>query len=462
MKQAIESFATSRREFIKLAGIGAGAAALMPGLRPVAASGSTGAACAGRTLPYRVGKWLPSDQAVLDRWLAAQIQAVAANPQPLQPVVQEFKDLIEHDAQLYMWFHQMFEQLPRTPQFEDDPMGVPQISNYEEMLALISAILTTAPAFNKTGLVGFPINAILDWPMGTEAGFAAFLNDKVNAQFKKILNTWATFLSSPASCYVLNDDPESGWFGQDAMAAMPDFVEEFQCDPEQPYYGFTSWDNFFTRQFRDGQRPIAAPDDDGVIVNACESAPFQIAREVKLADEFWLKGQPYSLRHMFADDPIAAEFVGGTIYQAFLSALSYHRWHSPVSGTVVKTDVIDGTYYSEAPLEGYDPAGPNDSQGYITEVATRALIQIEADDPRIGLMCFMAVGMAEVSTCDITVYVGQHVNKGDETGMFHFGGSTHCLIFRPGVEIEFDLHGQEPGLESSNIPVNAAIATVKG
>ena len=123
--------------------------------------------------------------------------------------------------------------------------------------------------------------------------------------------------------------------------------------------------------------------------------------------------------------------------------------------------MIDGTYYSETPAEEYDPAGPNESQGYITEVATRAMIQIEADDPRIGLMCFMAVGMAEVSTCDVTVYVGQHVNKGDQTGMFHFGGSTHCLFFRPGVELEFDLNGQEPGLEASNIEVNTAIATVK-
>lgn len=86
---------------------------------------------------------------------------------------------------------------------------------------------------------------------------------------------------------------------------------------------------------------------------------------------------------------------------------------------------------------------------------------MEADDPRIGLMCFMAVGMAEVSTCDITAYVGQHVNKGDEIGMFHFGGSTHCLIFRPGVELAWDLHGQTPGLESSNIPINTAIAVVR-
>jgi len=30
------------------------------------------------------------------------------------------------------------------------------------MLDLINGIVTTPPAFNETGLVGFPINAILD------------------------------------------------------------------------------------------------------------------------------------------------------------------------------------------------------------------------------------------------------------------------------------------------------------
>lgn len=72
----------------------------------------------------------------------------------------------------------------------------------------------------------------------------------------------------------------------------------------------------------------------------------------------------------------------------------------------------------------------------------------------------MAVGMAEVSTCDITVYEGQHVKKGDQTGMFHFGGSTHCLIFRPEVNLDFDMHGQTPGLDSKNIPINSKIAMV--
>jgi phosphatidylserine decarboxylase len=457
------SFITSRRDFIKRASISAGVAALPARLLPeaTASDATEGAIQSSRAIPFRVGKWLPSDQRVMDRWLDNLIKEVGANPKPLLPVVQEFKDLIEGDAEIYMLFHQMFEELPGRAQFRTTPIGSPQVRDYEHMLALINRIMTTAPVFNQTGLVGFPINAILDWPMGTPGGFTAFLNDKVNAQLKKLLDEWARFLSSPDSCYVLNTDPSSGWFGRDAMEAMPGFVNEFVCNPGQTYYGFTSWDDFFTRQFRSGRRPVASPWDNSVIVNACESAPFRIAQNVKRYDRFWIKGQPYSLRHMFADDAIAGPFEGGTVYQAFLSALSYHRWHSPVSGTIVLAYIVEGSYYSETPAEGFDPAAPNDSQAYITEVATRATILIQADDPRIGLMCFMPVGMAEVSTCDITVAVGQHVNKGDQLGMFHFGGSTHCLFFRPGVRLQFDLHGQKPGLESSNIEINAAIARVR-
>ena len=335
-----------------------------------------------------------------------------------------------------------------------------QVRNYFHALQLINGILTKAPEFNKTGLVGFPINAIFDWSMATPAGYTAFLDERLNKQLKKVLNHWGKFLQSKDSVYVLNSHPRNGWFGVEAKKEMPNFDKEFKCDPLLPHHGFTSWDDFFTRQFRANVRPIADPGDNNVIVNACESAPYRLCRDVQLHNDFWIKGQPYSLTHMLNNDSYTNQFVGGTIYQAFLSALSYHRWHSPVSGVIKKAYVIDGTYYSETPAEGFDPSGPNESQGYITEVATRALIFIEADNPNIGLMCFMPVGMAEVSTCDITVYEGQHVQKGEEIGMFHFGGSTHCLIFRPDVKLDFDLHGQTPGLNSSNIPVNSKIATV--
>jgi phosphatidylserine decarboxylase len=43
---------------------------------------------------------------------------------------------------------------------------------------------------------------------------------------------------------------------------------------------------------------------------------------------------------MLAHEAPASRFIGGTIYQAFLSSVSYHRWHAPVSGRVVKIKVI--------------------------------------------------------------------------------------------------------------------------
>ena len=408
--------------------------------------------------PYRVGEWLPSDVKFIQNWLKDLIVEVDNTPKEWHPVVEDLKNLIEGDAKLYMLFNLMFEQVPEK--YKHNPAGGPQVRNYLHALELINTIMTKAPEYNETGLVGFPINAIFDYSMGTSAGFAAFLDPKLNAQLKKVLNEWGKFLDSKDSAYVLNENPRSGWFGEDAKKAMPTFVEDFVCDPTLPHYGFTSWDDFFTREFREGIRPVASPEDDNVIVNACESAPYRKSVNVPLQNTFWIKGQPYALSHMLNHDPYTHLFENGTVYQAFLSALSYHRWHSPVSGTIKKAYVIDGTYYSETLAEGYDPSGPNKSQGYITEVATRALIFIEADNPAIGLMCFMPVGMAEVSTCDITVYEGQHVEKGQEIGMFHFGGSTHCLIFQPHVKLDFDFHGQKPGLNSSNIKINSRIATV--
>ncbi|MFU9137643.1 phosphatidylserine decarboxylase family protein [Erwinia tasmaniensis] len=409
---------------------------------------------------YTVGKWMPADRQTLHGWMLKIMRKAEASSEPLLPVVDAFKTFIETDPRAWMLFTQMFDEVSEDEAHQLSPAGLPQVRDYQHMLALINVIMTHAPEFDETGLVGFPFNAILNWSMATQGGWSGFLDERINQHIKAILNEWAVFLRSKESAAVLSDDPRSGWFGEDARRAMPTFVDDFICEPSLPHHGFTSWDDFFTRRFREGVRPIAAPENDDVVVNACESAPYRLAKEVKLKDKFWIKSQPYALQFMMNNDPLASHFVGGTIYQAFLSALSYHRWHAPVSGRVVKTRIIDGTYYSETLSEGEDTAGPNASQGYITELASRALIFIEADHPGIGLMCFMAVGMAEVSTCEVTVYEGQTIRKGDQLGMFHFGGSTHCLFFGPQVDIEFDLRGQTPGLDSSSIPVNSALARI--
>ncbi|KAJ7203512.1 phosphatidylserine decarboxylase-domain-containing protein [Mycena pura] len=310
--------------------------------------------------------------------------------------------------------------------------------------------------------------------MGTPSGHAAFLDPDVNKMLKKVLNEWGKFLKSPESASVLGDDKE-GWFGEAAnkdimqvantpLQTQHKFEDMFVCDPTKKHYGYKSWDDFFTRQVREDARPVASPDDDSVVANCCESKVYNVVRDAKLRAKFFIKSQPYSVLDMLAHDPLAAHFAGATIYQAFLSALSYHRWHAPVSGKIVRAFVEDGTYFSEPLFEGVGEPGVHDinasgigvAQGYLTALATRAVIFIEADNKDIGLMAFVGVGMDEVSTCEITVREGQHVGKGDQLGMFHFGGSSHCLLFRKEVKVDgFPEVGRD-----ENVPVRSKVAVV--
>lgn len=167
------------------------------------------------------------------------------------------------------------------------------------------------------------------------------------------------------------------------MIAMPSFQTDFKCDPLSPYHGFRSWVDFFTRPFKPGVRPVACPEDDTIMVNTCESAPFCSAQNAKTRDIFWIKAQPYSIDHNLACDSLAEQFDDATVYQAYLSSIGYHRWHSQVTGTVAKAFACPGKYYAESAGEGFDPAGPDVSQAYFAGI-TRAVIFIEADNPAIG------------------------------------------------------------------------------
>ncbi|KAG8909797.1 hypothetical protein FRC00_009418, partial [Tulasnella sp. 408] len=373
-----------------------------------------------------------------------KVAQVIESPAKLVAPVQQLSDIIYGDPVLLLQAKAMLVE----------------IRDLDTLLQAINAIVQEAPAFvgaeDQYELVGFPINAILDWPMGTKSGMVFFWNPVVNATLKQVLNYWSTFLASPASTSTLTTNSD-GWFGPAATSLMPNFAETFICDPTKPAYGFASFDAFFTRLFRPGLRPVPTPDDPNVIISACESQVDQIVSNVQLVADFNLKGQPYSLENMLDGDPSVSQFVGGTVYQAFLSALKYHRWHSPVDGTVVSTKLVPGTYYLESPFEGFpnpDPAATNNSQPFITSVAARALIFIKADNPAIGLMCFVAVGMAEVSSCQIEVVPNQKITKGQEIGMFHFGGSTHCLVFRPQVKLNFSVAAND------NVDLSSQIATV--
>jgi phosphatidylserine decarboxylase len=378
--------------------------------------------------------WLPENHDDLESWLDGHCERVEVRGEQvaLHPVLTEFQELINTDPVVRMYIEQMIAQVPGSK-----PYRKRHVQSVDHLMRLINEVLTMAPEFGGN-MVATPLGAILDWTMGTPAGFAAYRDPRINAMIRKILNTWCEFLSSSGSLYALNDSP-TGWKSAEARQAIG--IEQYEHDPKDEHWGFASWNDFFTRRFAAGERPVASPDDDKVIVSACESTPYGISVDVRLQDRFWIKSQPYSLEDMLAGDESAGQFAGGTVYQAFLSATDYHRWHSPVAGTIVRAFVEEGTYYSEPDSEGADAVEPMNSQSYLAHVAARAIFIIEADDPVIGLMAFVAVGMSDVSSCLIgpAMTPGHHVAKGEELGYFQYGGSTHCLVFRPGAIAEFAL-----------------------
>ena len=415
---------------------------------------------ANRATRFAVGEWLDSDQELFERWINGHIQLAREVDEDLHPALKHFAAAVTADPLLNLLFSEMFTQVPEGPPYHEDPRGGPRVEDFPHMLRLINRLMSQAPSYDETVMAGLPLHAMLNWAMGTKSGFCAFLHPKVNSCLRIVLNEWGRFLKSPASRHVLHADSDSGWFGPAARKKMPDFTSDFECRPEEPYHGFGSWDEFFTRKLKPDARPVVRPDDDAVIANCCESAPYKIEREAKLHSQFWIKAEPYSLQDLMASDPLAKHFDGGTVYQAFLDSFSYHRWHSPVSGRIVKAYTVLGAYYSATLAKEPAAALQRQSQAYLAHVAARALIFIEADNPDIGTLCFAGVGMCEVSSCEITVQTGQRVKKGDQLGMFHFGGSTYCLIFRPEVQVEFDLHGRDPGPFSENILVNEKLAQV--
>ncbi|KAI6034808.1 Phophatidylserine decarboxylase-domain-containing protein [Pisolithus marmoratus] len=372
-------------------------------------------------------------------------QATVYTVRALDPIVQEFQDYIEREGVVYAAFNAMFEQAP-PPQNEDQE----KIEDYVDLMEMIDTNLTTAPSFGEgvsAMVAAVPYYGIISRFCNTPAGYNAFTHPGVNARFYRVFMAWHEYLTSTASTNVIHDG-EGGWLSTAALNAMiqsaggnPEqetFDNFFVCDTSDPHYGFKSYDELFVRELKAIHRAVVAPDATAIVNSACSSTIYQIYRNLQKTDKFWIKNTPYSLNHMLAEDDYLC-----------LGSLDYHRWRSPVKGTVVKTRLISGathpnpppTYYAacldEAPL---NPDRKPDldvisrSQDFVTAISTRALIFIQAAEP-VGLMCFVGVGLGEVSTCNVVVKESQVLKKGDELGQFHFGGSTHCLIFRPGLTV---------------------------
>ncbi|CAF0925907.1 unnamed protein product [Adineta ricciae] len=217
---------------------------------------------------------------------------------------------------------------------------------------------------------------------------------------------------------------------------IPGFVKMYQIDLtellEPNISMYFTFNEFFYRKLKPDARPIADRHDPDVVVSAadCRLITFDNISE---ATRIWVKGQQFSLRYLFEDEVLAKEFEGGSIAIFRLAPVDYHRFHSPIQGTIgEQMKKISGTYYT------VNPVAIQEQLDVLTQ-NQRTVITINSE--HFEKVAFVAIGALLVGSVNFTVAPGQTVEKGDELGYFAYGGSTIVVVFKAGmVRWDDDLH----------------------
>ncbi|NIM12501.1 MAG: phosphatidylserine decarboxylase [Candidatus Aminicenantes bacterium] len=229
-------------------------------------------------------------------------------------------------------------------------------------------------------------------------------------------NDWGKFLDTPAST-----------LGIKTFLSNPHFhIDDYQQDPS----GWRTFNQFFARQVRPGKRPIACLYDDRVVVSPADSA-FVGCWPIDENSTIFVKNKndrEYSIKELLDKSPYEDRFKGGKFYHAFLNVNDYHRYHVPVAGIVMEARVITGRVYLEVEKCNDGSLSADDKTGYQFQQA-RGLIVIDSTKHVGGYVAVLPIGMAQVSSCNITAQVGDWLHKGEEFGYFLFGGSDIIILF---------------------------------
>jgi phosphatidylserine decarboxylase len=210
-------------------------------------------------------------------------------------------------------------------------------------------------------------------------------------------------------------------------------VDEFAKKP----YSFKTFNEFFYRALKPGARPIAGDDRTAVLPADGRHLAFQ---NVDGAAGFYAKGQRFDLAAFLGSEELGREFAGGSLVISRLCPVDYHRFHFPVAGTPGEPRLINGWLYSVSPI------ALRQNLAYLWE--NKRMVTL-VDSPVFGQVAVCEIGATMVGSIVQTHVPGRAVAKGEEKGLFKFGGSCVVTIFKPGkIKFDADLvkHGAE-GME---------------
>jgi len=213
------------------------------------------------------------------------------------------------------------------------------------------------------------------------------------------------------------------------------FIDAYDVDMADAARGigqFASFNDFFTRELRDGARPLA--DAEEFILSPADGAVSQLGT-ITGGRIFQAKGRDFTATEVLGQGAeVAARFEGGAFITIYLSPRDYHRVHMPTSGALQSTA---GELFSvnAQTAEGVDRLfarnerlaclfdGPD---GAFASVMVGALIVAGIDT----VWPHRFAGHAGAVVHEDHAADARHLSAGEEMGRFYLG-STVVLLFEP-------------------------------
>ncbi len=199
-----------------------------------------------------------------------------------------------------------------------------------------------------------------------------------------------------------------------SAALVPGFIRRTGIDMSDfESREWRSFNDFFTRGLRPGARPVDP--DPLALVSPCDSR--LLALDITPDLTFQIKGGDYSVSSLLRNRDLAEDFAGGRCLIFRLCVDDYHRYCYFDDGSKGGNIPLPGRYYTVRPvaLEHHDFFKEN-SREY-TVMATR----------HFGKAVQVEIGATFVGR--IENHHGAYAfRRGEEKGMFLFGGSTIVLL----------------------------------
>lgn len=230
------------------------------------------------------------------------------------------------------------------------------------------------------------------------------------------------------------DKPES-------VKKIPSFIEAADInisEAKKKVEEFTSFNDFFYRELKNGARPIDFSQD---VLTSPADGKILVFEDLEKEKEFYIKGDRFTLEEFFANKELAEKYRDGVFMIVRLAPIDYHRFHFPTDGVISKSKLVDGVYYSVS-----THAIKKNFRILCENKREYSILKTE----RFGDIAMFEVGATMVGGIKQTYSPDTTVKKGDEKGYFYFGGSTCVLVFEKGkVHIDRDLvENSKKGIET--------------